>query len=179
MVKINGVKATNSFETQKQKDIKPSINEILSRMETNYQNVHNVKSENYNSTPKSNINNSNISADIFNESEQNTSPASQGLFSNILGNVDGGIGNADNNLLLSILPMMLTKNKGANTLKNSQNMIFKEILKNSKNSRLKQIAELLPKIMQNNSPQMFNTETEIKTIENKIDTFKKTDEYED
>lgn len=186
MIKINGITATNNFETQKEIQIKPTINEILDRMENNYQNIHNVQNQSYKTNTQSASNNSNnFNAEISNL--QNKNVENQSIFSSILNgnNPNSGFENnnllSDNNsLLLSILPTLLTKNKGVNTLKNSQNMIFKEILKHSNNPRLNQIAELLPKIFSNNStPQMFSTETQTSPNQNKIDTFKKTDEYED
>ena len=170
MIKINGVKARNNFELKKQNIIKPTIKEILDRMENNYQNINNVDSQNFNynkeiknqnESAKSNTNVLNSLSNMFNPNKNTYTPSE---------NIGG------DNLILSILPMLLSKNKNTNSLKNTENLIFKEILKNSNNPKLMQLAELLPKILNKKSIETETTEQEVKDIPN-IESYTKTTEF--
>ena len=148
MIKINGVTAKPTDESIS--EVKPSINEVLERMNNNYEarQVHIQKSEqtaNYENT----------------FTEQNGSN-SNSLFGN--------------DLLLSLLPMLIS-NKKANIL-SSDSPIFKELLKKINNPMLQKIFEMLPNMFKKEAKAQSNSsETENKATKKDIDSFVKTDDY--
>ena len=182
MVKINGVKANNIFDIDTKKQKKPTLNQILDKMEDNYQNV-NIQS-NSNNFDKQNTYQNSSGKNYENQNNTNSN-----LFSNLIGNLTQNDNTTsamsfnenqteNNNLLMSVLPLMLN-NKGKN-IKNSQELIFKEMIKNSNNPRLAQLVKLLPKLMNNNKPNFTEVqETLQKKEEPKIDSFTKTNDYVD
>ena len=182
MVKINGVKANNIFDIDTKKQKKPTLNQILDKMEDNYQNV-NIQS-NSNNFDKQNTYQNSSGKNYENQNNTNSN-----LFSNLIGNLTQNDNTTsamsfdenqteNNNLLMSVLPLMLN-NKGKN-IKNSQELIFKEMIKNSNNPRLAQLVKLLPKLMNNNKPSFTVVqETQQKKEEPKIDSFTKTNDYVD
>ncbi len=152
MVKINGVKATETSQTEKK--VMPSINEILDRMENNFE----ARKINY-----SNIDSSNLFNDTNNNQKVST-----------LGNFDLGQQTNDLKPLLNILPMLLSKDK---SFKNNQNEIIKMLIKKSNNPMLSKLFELLPKLSK-----VKNAEAEIKSNETKkeknIDDFVKAEDFQ-
>ena len=192
MVKINGIKANSIYGLEKQKEHKPTLNQILDKMENNYQTINYIYNKNTNANSSSNI------FDAHDQSFQNQSSLinddvkiqnqeSQNVFSSLLKNFSTNqdysvntmdISNQNNDsLLMSVLPLLLN-NKGKNGLKNGQDLIFKEMVKNTQNPRLAQIVKLLPKLINNK----INTFADIqenmpKKEEPKIDSYTKTDEY--
>ncbi|MGN1221880.1 MAG: hypothetical protein ACI4TT_01435 [Christensenellales bacterium] len=153
MILINGVKVNNSIEKNEQ--IKQSsINEILDKMQVNYNNMNYAKS--------------NQSVDIMSskaeaQSEQpvNTLNAS------------------DSNLLMSLLPILLNQSKenSAETLKNQQNELLHSLIKNLNNPMLEKVLELLPKLTKKSVKKVETEST--KKDEPKIDSFVKTSEYDE
>ena len=181
MVKINGVNATNNFELKKQNSAKPTIKEILDRMENNYQNIYSVDTQNFSNKE----NTKNKFDELHKADTSNTGTSSN---ANILSSLTNMLGENKNinlpkenlgndNLLLSILPMLLSKNKNASTLKTSENILFKQILKNSNNPRLMQIAELLPKIISKKNIEAETTEEVDNTPT--IESYTKTVDFQD
>ena len=150
MVTINGVKVSNDNQRQENQIQKtPSINEILDKMQNNYNNL------NYPDTQK-------ISVLSNTETEANTN-------NNNLNN--------DNNLLLSILPLLLNKSGNqADILKSEQNKIFQSMIKSLNNPLLEKIFELLPKL--NKKTSVKKVEVESKKNESSIDSFVKTSNYD-
>ena len=152
MVKINGVKATESSQTEK--NVLPSMNEILDRMENNFE----ARKINY-----SNIDSSNLFNDTNNNQKVST-----------FGNFDLGQQTNDLKPLLNILPMLLSKDK---SFKNNQNEIIKMLIKKSNNPMLSKLFELLPKLSK-----VKNAEAEIKNNETKkeknIDDFVKAEDFQ-
>ena len=144
MVKINGVKATSTTEV---KNVSPSINEVLDRMDNNFQ----ARQIDYDKK----VDNEN-KVDAF------------GFASNT---------DENSNLLLSILPLLLSKDKKSFSLKNSQNEIIKLFLKKSNNPMLLKIFELLPKISNLNKTEIHTQNTESAQNNKSIDDFVKTDDY--
>lgn len=192
MVKINGIKATSTYQLEKEKKLKPTLNQILDKMENNFQEINN---------PNFKIENNNkkyFFEDEKNKNEYSSQTAkpesnnnfTQNIFSNLLGNfqdkTDANVNTQNfaddkSNLLLSVLPMILSNNKSAGGMKNGQEAILKELLKQTNNPRLSQFVQLLPKILDknNNSNQTFTSTQTQKKEEPKIDSFKKTSEYID
>ena len=200
MVRINGVKATSTQQLEKEKKLKPTLNQILDKMENNYQEINNPQNvktnllynnSNYINKESQNQSNENSSNDFSN---QNANAFTNNIFSNLLQNSfkqndaknDNYVSTQNfaydkSNLLLSVLPMILSKNKDKGGMKNSQEVIMKELIKQTNNPRLAQIVELLPKILNknNNFGQVFTSSQTQKKEEPKIDSFKKTSEYTD
>ena len=166
MIKINGVKATSVMETQK--EITPSINQILDKMENNFE----ARKVDYS---QNNLNN------IFDGSQnidnsQNTNQYSQKV--NSLGSFNA-LQNGDNsNLLLSILPMMLSKDK-TSAFKKSQNEIMKQMLKKINNPMLAKLFELMPKLAKATSAETQNANVETNKKEKNIDEFVKAEDFQD
>ena len=85
----------------------------------------------------------------------------------------------DNNILVSLLPLLLNnKSNGASTetVKKEQNELFHALIKNLNNPLLEKLFELLPTLSKKNSVKKFEVES-VKKNEPKIDSFVKTDEY--
>lgn len=175
MVKINGVEATNLMADKTNKKNMPTLNEILDRMEANYCNMNsqpdrqvekqsigknfgaqsnqkfeknqnstfwngyaNNQSENsWNDYAKSQSNGSFEKNDLQQASAQQNSTASEGPAT--LQDDD------KSNLILSILPSLLSGNK-THSLGKEQNILMKELLKNTHNPKLAKLFELLPKL---------------------------------
>ena len=155
MVKINGVVATNTISLNDRKS-KPSLNEIFNKLEKNsFDAINNIQSNSVKVESK--------------RDDLSFNPIAE--LSNIFGDDE------KNNLLLSILPTMLSKNKTLTGFKNSQTTLFKELLKNSNNPKLLQFAELLPKLMSKTS--VSDMAQSQQKNEPKIDSFVKTDDYID
>lgn len=159
MVKINGVEAV-STKSLKKSNVQPSLNEILDRLEKqNFNAINNIKAQSQLSD--------------FDSSENTKTANTSNENINI---VEGLSLNNSDNLLLSVLPSLLSMNKSNLGIKNSKDMIFKQMLKNTNNPRLAQIIELIPKLMKpqsTNSQEISGTITDIP----KIDSFVKTDDY--
>lgn len=136
MVKINGIEAEPVLDKQNMKNLTPSINEVLERMDNNFK-------------QKTAVNNVSTMNAYSNEQNSNN-----GL---------------DGNLLMSILPLMISnKSKG----KGFDNPIFKEIIKKTNNPMLQKFFEILPKLKVATA-----VKEESKKEEVKIDSYVKTDEY--
>ena len=143
MVTINGVKAQNLQAVQQENVKKPTMNEVLSRMQSNF--------EQTNQTAQNKQNCSNTEA-------QTKSP-----FDNIMSMFQG-----ENSILLSMLPMLLTKQKNENLGKE----IIKKMLANSGNPMLAKLVEMLSNI--NKKTNIQNTEQTIQS--SKIDDFAKVEQ---
>ena len=189
MVKINGVSVVEPRDSKKRIETKPSINEILDRMQSNYdtrineaqsnfQNEKNSSSENFSTTHASNSINEKQSMiqSLFNFQSPN-----ENLKANQPPLFNDKFNDNNNNLLLSVLPMLLSNNKSGLGMKNSQDIIFKELLKTSSNPRLVKMLEILPKMMNKNSFDASTNEQSEESKKNapKIDAFTKTTEYVD
>ena len=192
MVKINGVKAISTYQLEKEKEIKPTLNQILDRMENNYQEINNPNTQNKYNDKKYSYDSEKYNSQYNQQIPQNENDGTftQNIFSNLIGNMQNNneqnvntqnFGDDKSNLLLSVLPMILSKNKSAGGIKNGQEAILKELLKQSNNPRLSQFVQLLPKILDKNniSNQTFSSTQAQKKEEPKIDSFKKTSEYVD
>ena len=147
MTTINGVKAQNLQANPNENLKKPTMNEILNRMQANFEQCSNDTSAVQNQQ------------DFSNNQNQNKSP-----FDNLMSMFQG-----ENSILLSFLPMLLTKQKNANLGKE----IMMKMLANSGNPMLSKIVGILTNIDKKSSVQ--ETEPEITNIEttSKIDEFKK------
>jgi len=150
MVTINGVKAQNLQALNEETTKKPTMNEVLSRMQANFDQLSNTNQ------PAQNEQN-------FSNNEKNVNTQSKSPLDNISSMFQG-----ENSILLSLLPMLLSKDKSQ-----SQNIgqeIMMKMLANSGNTMLSKIVGMLPKINKKNSIQ--NTEQNI-TEASKIDAFAK------
>ena len=172
MIKINGVKVESYDDSKSAK--KPTLNQILDNMENNY------RAKNYGYIENQSQNkNANFDDSLSPQKNQNSNNS---IFENL--NIENqkvesqSFDNGQNSdLLFSILPMLLSKNKTASTMKTTQNKLFETLIKNSNNPRLAKLAQLLPKILNNNplTQTLSNTPAEDKN-EPKIDSFKKVEE---
>ena len=157
MAIINGVKINNTKdEIQTDAIKKPSINEVLEKMQVNYNNLNNYYSQSNNVSVMSNT-----------EPKEQTSSANTNSSS------------IDNNILVSLLPLLLNnKSNGASTetVKKEQNELFRALIKNLNNPLLEKLFELLPTLSKKNSVKKVEVES-VKKNEPKIDSFVKTDEY--
>lgn len=161
MVKINGIKATETSSIEK--EISPSINEILDRMENNFE----ARKVDYSKSGTTGI------FDGFdNPNNVNTYNKVNTLWSN--GTTQTG--NDSSNLLLNILPMLLSKDKNS-YFKNSQNEIIKQLLKKTNNPMLLKLFELMPKLAKEKNTETENTKAETKKEKN-IDDFVKAEDYQ-
>lgn len=165
MVKINGVKANET--SQMEKVVLPSMNEVLDRMENNFES----RKIDYS---KSGSNNFFGDFDIK-KNNQNLNGDNQKV--NTLGSFDMSQNSSDNSsFLLTVLPMLFSKDKNIN-FKNAQNEIIKNLLKKTNNPLLIKIFELMPKL-----EKMTNTEKKTTTFEEKkeknIDDFVKAEDYQ-
>lgn len=143
MTTINGVKAQNLQANPNENLKKPTMNEILNRMQANFEQCSNDTSAVQNQQDFSN--------------NQNKSP-----FDSIMSMFQG-----ENSILLNLLPMLLTKQKNANLGKE----IMMKMLANSGNPMLSKIVGILTNIDKKSSvqePEQTNVETA-----SKIDEFKK------
>lgn len=177
MVKINGVNAEIVSDNQRTKDLTPSINEVLDRMDNNFkQRQTAILSSNNQSNTEQNFSNQNTFASglissLFpnfkqsSETEKNISTMS--TYTNNQNSTSG----FDNNFLMSILPLILSTNNKTKT-KGFENPIFKELLKRVNNPIIQKIFEMLPKMKTTTE-----TQTENKKDEAKIDSYVKTSEY--
>ena len=155
MVKINGVEATSTISL-KNREATPSLNDIFDRLEKNsFDVINNIKTQS--------------ATDELSSQKNNSSPSSE--LANIL-----GVSDEKNNLLFSILPTLLSKNK-TNAFKDSQNILFKEIIKSSNNPKLSQLMELLPKLFSKKSSSSVIESTNVIHTQPKIDSYIKTDDY--
>ena len=149
MVLINGVKINNNEEKQSEQLKKPSINEILDKMQVNYNNMNYAN------------NNQNVDIMANTESKQQTNNTNN---------------STDNNLLLSLLPLLLNnKSDSAEILKKEQNELLHTLIKNLNNPLLEKLFELLPKLSKKSN--IKKVETEEKIEKPKIESYVKTDEY--
>ena len=153
MILINGVKVNKNIEKSEQ--IKQSsINEILDKMQVNYNNMNYAKS--------------NQSVDIMSSKAevQSEQPVN-------------ALNASDSNLLMSLLPILLNQSKesSAETLKNQQNELLHSLIKNLNNPMLEKVLELLPKLTKKRVKKVEAEST--KKDEPKIDSFVKTSEYDE
>lgn len=139
MVTINGVKAQNLQANQQENIKKPTMNEVLSRMQANFE-----KSENLPTQGEQN----------FSINQNDKSPA-DGIMSMFQG---------ENSILLSLLPMLLTKQKSPNL---GQEIITK-LLASSGNPMLAKIVGMLANI---NKPENIQDSAQTTTQNSKIDDF--------
>ena len=170
MVKINGVKAANTLELESQKV--SALNQILDKMESNFEyiNSNTNKKQNFEYQKYSNEKYGNQSFDVDGNQNQNISNNSYSS------NTFQG---DKSNLIMSVLPALLSKNKGANFLFDEKNILIKELLKNSKNPMINKLFELMPKLANKNisSSQSIETEKAQKKLP-AIDSFVKTEDYD-
>ena len=153
MILINGVKVNKNIEKSEQ--IKQSsINEILDKMQVNYNNMNYAKSN-------QSVDVMSSKAEAQSEQPVNTLNAS------------------DSNLLMSLLPILLNQSKenSAETLKNQQNELLHSLIKNLNNPMLEKVLELLPKLTKKSVKKVEAEST--KKDEPKIDSFVKTSEYDE
>ena len=157
MAIINGVKINNTKDERQTDAIKkPSINEVLEKMQVNYNNLNNYY-----------IQSNNVSVMSNTEPKEQTSSTNTNSSS------------IDNNILVSLLPLLLNnKSNGASTetVKKEQNELFHALIKNLNNPLLEKLFELLPTLSKKNSVKKVEVES-VKKNEPKIDSFVKTDEY--
>ena len=163
MVKINGVKATNTFEAESKKI--SALNQILDKMESNYEDI-NSKANKKQNVEQQRYNNSN-----FDKNQSDDNVTTQSYSSNMFSSDKSG-------LIMSVLPALLSNNKGAKNLFDEKNILIKELLKYSKNPMINRLFELMPKLANKNtsvSQTMEAEETQKKLPA--IDSFVKTDDY--
>lgn len=163
MVKINGVNIANTQEQKREHT--PTINQILDMMENNYQSINNKQNNGRD----------------FGGQTQGTSNQSylQNYVATPQSTEKAGVEDKSN-LLMSILPAMLSQNKASNGLSKQKDMLVKELLKNTQNPMLGKLFQLLPQLTSKNgltSSQNSESPAEAKKEVPKIDTFKKTDDY--
>jgi hypothetical protein len=157
MVIINGVKTetVSDYELSQKAQKKPSINEILDKMQNNYDSINGAQNV---STSAQSLGENNTAQDVS---------AMGGIF---------GASDDKNNLLMSLLPLIIS-GKGKNSasfIQSQQQQLVKQLIKSANNPLLEKFFELLPKFKQNAK----TSETvETKKEEPKIDSFVKTDEY--
>ena len=168
MVKINGIEAKNNNEAFE--DIKPSIKEIIERMDNNYH-------ARQLSTMNTQYNNSILKQTAASENLNDSPSFSDNDFEN---NTYQNNSNDNSNLLLSLIPLLFTKDKNnLPNFKNGAQIILKEILKKTNNPLLTKILEILPKISNKDTENSSSTQKhETKEDNKKIDDFVKTDEYQ-
>lgn len=154
MVKINGVKATETSEIEK--DVSPSINEILDRMENNFE----ARKVNYSKV------NSNSIFDGANNSQKVST----------LNNFSVSQNEDDSNIFLNILPMLLSKDKSIN-LKKNQNEIIKMLIKKTNNQMLLKLFELMPKLSKAKNTETENEKNKTEKVQN-IDDFVKAEDFQ-
>lgn len=161
MIKINGVKASIMNDETEKLNTTPSINQILERMDNNYQarNVNINQMSNFQNLNSQNIHNQNVSIQL---NEQNAN----------FGNLFDG-----NSIFSVLLPILLTGNKKVNLL-GSDSPILKEILKRTNNPMIQKILELLPKLNENKKNETKTDSHKEKKQEAKIDSYVRTDEFE-
>lgn len=147
MVYINGVKITSAEEKTTEQTKKPSINEILDKMQLNYNNV-------------------NYSAG---QTENNLHGEQKPEQVSVLSKQSG-----DNSLLLSILPLLLNKGNNAEVLKSQQDELMHTLIKGLNNPLIEKLFELMPKVSKKTTKKV---EAESTKKEPAIDSFVKTDEY--
>ena len=149
MVLINGVKIDSKDERKEDLQKKPSINEILEKMQSNYNKINSVVVQ------------SNDFTKNYEEDSQKTSTM--------------GLSGGDNNLLLTLLPMLLNKSgDGTAILQKEQNEIFHTLLKNLNNPLLEKLFELLPNFKK---PRKKAETSTTKKEDPKIESFVKTEDY--
>ena len=164
MVKINGVKASGIDENSMH-EIKPSINQILERMDSNYRDIQSraqsMQNQNFGTSIFQGFQSSNQNSEKVStlNTDANTSLSTLG----------------DGNLLLTLLPALLSGKDKKNILA-FDNPIFKEILKKSNNPMLQKILEILPMISKNKTSKQSEKKDDVKQ-ETKIDSYVKTDDY--
>lgn len=147
MILINGKEIENKNSSQEQTIKKPSINEILQKMQTNYDNQ------------------------IYATKQQSTQPNSDAQ-PQTTSNTEN-----QNNLLLSVLPALLKQKQTptVQTQDVDQNEILKTLLKNLNNPMLEKLFELLPLFSKKTKAQQADIGN--KKSETKIDSLVKTDDY--
>lgn len=153
MITINGTKAepTDTYIAEKQKNVL-SIKQVLASMQQNYDNVNLGKAQSL---------------------KNDDADDSNGMF-NMLTN-----GKDKNELLMSLLPLLLSKNKtGIDSLSAGENDIMQNLLKSTRNPMLSKILELIPKF-KNLSSKGTKKQEYVKPVNDspKIDSFIKTSEY--
>lgn len=153
MITINGTKAepTDTYIAEKQKNVL-SIKQVLASMQQNYDNVNLGKAQ---ALKNDDTNNSNGMLNLLTS------------------------GKDKNELLMSLLPLLLSKNKtGIDSLSVGENDIMQNLLKNTNNPMLSKILEMIPKF-KNLSSKKTKKQEEVKPVNDspKIDSFIKTSEY--
>lgn len=177
MVKINGVNAEIVSDNQRTKDLTPSINEVLDRMDNNFKQRQVGILNNPNQlNAEQNFSNQNIFAsglisNLFPNFKQSTEHINNTNTMSTYTNNQNLTSGFDNNFLMSILPLILSTNNKTKT-KGFENPIFKELLKRVNNPIIQKIFEMLPKMKTTTE-----TQTENKKDEAKIDSYVKTSEY--
>lgn len=149
MAIVNGKKIEVQDTNNQSKQ--PSINEILDRMQNNYDTI-NVSSSNFSNTNKKQTENSNV-----------TSTANAG---------------DKDSLIMSILPMLLSKNNDkVSTSSFDSNKLLEILLKDNPDPMIKKLLELMPLLTKKSSP--AQTESNKKSENTKISSFVKTDDYKE
>ena len=164
MIKINGTPA-NALQQKKQENLTPTLNQILDRMENNYNYVNSASAQSANNSEPQQASKTALqkSFDYANNSAipNNESVSAQGF-------------DDKSNVLLSILPSLLDKSSG----EKEKNILIGELLKNSKNPTLAKLIEVLPKLTSINKAKASIQQQILPTREQpKIDSFVKTDDY--
>lgn len=184
MVKINGIEAkdTNIISN----DIKPSIKEILDRMENNFQ-ARQINTTNASQKPDF-MSKQNNTHNVFSNSTN--------LIGNILGTntyqgnvnaMDAGqdanqfSGDDSSNLFFSLIPLLISKDKNkTQNFKNGTQLILKEIIKKANNPMLAKLMDILPKLTSKTDAEQSASSQSAKNLSNnkKIDDFVKADDYQ-
>ena len=180
-MKINGVVIEN--ETTK-KERTPTINQILDNMENNFQMVNSKQkfAEGFSGQFSEQKDNQTFAQSFLGKKngEQNYS-LNQEVKAESFNNQNFQHDDK-NNLLLSILPTLLSQNKSPKNLNKQKEMLIGELLKNSSNPMLSKLFKLLPQLA-NKTDVLKNEENSKESApqktEPKIDSFRKTVDFEE
>lgn len=152
MTLINGVKIESNNASSQNSQRQPTMNEVLNRMQNNYDN----------------INSRNISTENTNDSSTNNNEVT-----NILGTAGGG----KDSLIKSLLPMLMSANKTNESPAIDSNKLIDMIVKNTNNPNISKLLELMPLISKNKTKTQSKEDST--TEKPKINSFVKTDDYKD
>ena len=151
MVTINGVKAQN-LQTQANSSKKPTMNEILSKMQANFEQQTYLEQKNMTT----------VTQNQSTPDTQSCQTEQKFGFENLSSILQG-----ENGILFNILPMLLSKDS-----KNMGQEILTRLLQNSGNPTLSKLVSMLTKVNKKNSVSQTSTQqTELQT--HKIGEYKK------
>ena len=181
-MKINGVVVER--DTQK-KETTPTINQILDKMESNFQMINSPQNyggaysqKTFDKTKTNFFDDKNFGTNL---NPWQSGNANQKVETESFEASKSNQFEDKSNLLLSILPAMLSQNKSPKTMDKQKDILINELLKNSGNPMLAKLFKLLPQlstkgVLQNVAEAESNSNTQKQ--EPKIDSFKKTDDYQ-